>query len=152
MPATEGGDAVLREHLERLERGLVDDPAAAIGASKDLVESVCKLVLLRLDVPHDPKADVPVLVKATLSALKLHPDALAPTPSGTDAVKRILGSLSSMAVGVAELRNELGTGHGRAAVRALSARHAHLATGAATTFARFVLETLDDPRAPYRKG
>ncbi len=144
-------EAVLREHLERLERGLVDDPAAAIGASKDLIESVCKLVLLRLEVEHDTKADVPVLVKTTLKSLKLHPHALAPTGLASEAVKRILAALSSMAVGVAELRNELGTGHGRAVVRALSARHAHLATGAATTFARFVLETLEDPNAPWRK-
>lgn len=57
--------------------------------------------------------DVPVLVKITLKALKLHPEALAPTAPAGEAVKRSLGSLASMGRGVAGLRNKIGTGHGR---------------------------------------
>lgn len=152
LPVAEVDEAVLREHLARLERGLQGDPAAVIGSSKELIESVCKLVLRRLSVEHDEKADVPVLVKTTLKALKLHPETLAPTAPAGEAVKRILGALSSMAIGVAELRNEIGTGHGRGVVLKLSARHAHLAAGAATTFARLLLETLEDPEAPWRSG
>lgn len=143
---------VLREHLARLERGLDDDPAAVIGSSKELIESVCKLALQRLAVEYDETDDVPALVKTTLKALKLHPETLAPTAPAGEAVKRILGSLASMAVGVAELRNKIGTGHGRGVSFKLSARHAHLAAGAATTFTRLLLETLEDPDAPWRVG
>lgn len=151
LTVPEGVDeSVLREHLGRLEQNLFDDPAAAIGASKDLVESACKLVLTRMQVPHDGKADVPVLVRTTLKALKLHPDTLAPTAPAVEAAKRILSALGSLAVGVAELRNAVGTGHGRAAYVALAPRHAHLAVGSATTFVRMLLETLEDPSAPWR--
>lgn len=152
LPSSQVDEAVLREHLARLERGLEGDPAAVIGSSKELIESVCKLVLQRLAIHYDENDDVPALVKATLKALKLHPEALAPTAPAGEAVKRILGSLASMAVGVAELRNKIGTGHGRGVSFKLSARHAHLAAGAATTFARLLLETLDDPEAPWRAG
>lgn len=152
LPTTQVDEDVLREHLARLERGLDDDPAAVIGSSKELIESVCKLVLQRLAIKYDETNDVPALVKTTLKALKLHPEALAPTAPAGEATKRILGSLASIAVGVAELRNKIGTGHGREVSFKLSARHAHLAAGAATTFTRLLLETLEDPEAPWRAG
>jgi hypothetical protein len=143
-------ESILRQHLRRLEQSVVDDPAAAIGESKDLLESACKLVLARMNIEFDPKADVPALVKLALKELKLHPDALAPTTPAADAVRRILGALSTIAVGVAELRNAVGTGHGRSTYLALNSRHAHLAVGSATTFVRMLLETLEDPQAPWR--
>jgi hypothetical protein len=152
LPTAQVDEDVLREHLARLERGLEDDPAAVIGSSKELIESVCKLVLQRMTMRYEETDDVPVLVKITLKALKLHPEALAPTAPAGEAVKRILGSLASMAVGVAELRNKIGTGHGRGVTFKLSPRHAHLAAGAATTFTRLLLETLEDPEAPWRAG
>ncbi|MDO3110466.1 abortive infection family protein [Mycobacteroides abscessus] len=143
---------VIREHLDRLQRGMADDPAIAIGSSKELIESVCKLALGHLGEEFDDRADVPALVKQTLKALHLHPDLIAPTAPASDATKKILGSLSTLAVGVAELRNQIGTGHGRGVAHTLSARHAHLAVGASTTFTRLILETLEDPAAPWRKG
>lgn len=151
-PTRQSDEDVLREHLARLERGLPDDPAAVIGSSKELIESVCKLVLQRLEIEYEETEDVPALVKSTLKTLKLHPESFAPTAPGGEAVKRILGSLASVAVGVAELRNRIGTGHGRGVVFKLSARHAHLSASAATTFARFLLETLEDQEAPWRAG
>lgn len=86
LGATAVDEAVLREHLARLERGLDDDPAAVIGSSKELIESVCKLALQRLEIEHDEKADVPVLVRSTLKALKLHRDSVAPTAPAAEAV------------------------------------------------------------------
>lgn len=40
LPTAHVDEDVLREHLARLERGLEDDPAAVIGLSKELIESV----------------------------------------------------------------------------------------------------------------
>lgn len=58
-----------------------------------------------------------------------------------------------MTTGVAELRNRgYGTGHGLGATRAgLGARHAHLAINAARLWCQFMLDTLADPRAPWRQ-
>ncbi len=73
-------------------------------------------------------------------------------PDGTDAVKRILGVVSAIAAGLAELRNRgYGTGHGAAGARVgLRARHAHLAVNAAFTWCQLMLDTLADPEAPWR--
>ena len=62
--------------------------------------------------------------------------------------KRILSNLSQVAVGIAELRNECGLDHGRTTPTVgLGPRHAHLAVGAATTYCRMLLETLDARRS-----
>jgi hypothetical protein len=74
--------------------------------------------------------------------LGLHPESLAPTGKGSETVRRILSNLSQVAVGVAELRNEYGPDHGRAQVAVLAPRHAHLAVGCASTYARMFFETL----------
>ena len=73
-------------------------------------------------------------------------------PDGTDAVKKILGGASTIALGVAELRNRgYGTGHGAAGRRVgLSPRHAHLAVNAAVTWCQLMLDTLNDQQAPWR--
>ena len=53
-----------------------------------------------------------------------------------DSVKRILGAVTTIANGLAELRNRgMGTGHGPATARVgLRTRHAHLAVNAALTW------------------
>jgi len=58
---------------------------------------------------------------------------LGPTAPAGEAVKRILGALASMAVGVAELCNKIGTGHGRSVSIKLSPRQAHLAAARMTS-------------------
>ncbi|MET8361329.1 abortive infection family protein [Micromonospora sp. NPDC005171] len=78
----------------------------------------------------------------------------APGPDGSDAIKRLLGSVSGIAIGLAELRNRgYGTGHGPAtAPVGLGPRHARLAVNAAFTWCQLMLDTLADPKAPWRKG
>jgi hypothetical protein len=102
------------------------------------------LVLKELREPFEERADVPALVKAAQRALALHPETLAPTAPGVEITKRILSNLSQLAIGVAELRNQYGPDHGRTSVVVgLRPRHAHLAVGAATTYCRMLLETLE---------
>jgi hypothetical protein len=144
--------AAIQEHLRRMQRAVTDDPALVIGTGKELIESTAKTVLMERGVAFDEKDDVPALVKAAQVALGLHPSSLTPGPDGTDAVKRILGGVSSIALGVAELRNlGFGTGHGSAGPRVgLRARHAHLAVNAAITWCQLMLDTLADADAPWR--
>lgn len=67
-------------------------------------------------------------------------------------MKKILGGVSAIAIGVAELRNRgYGTGHGAAGERTgLGDRHAHLAVNAALTWCQLMLDTLADPMAPWK--
>ncbi|WP_442884952.1 abortive infection family protein [Arthrobacter sp. Soc17.1.1.1] len=144
----------IQEQLLRLNRAVNDDPALAIGSSKELIESTAKVVLIERGHVVDDRADLPALVKEAQHALGLHPSSVTPGPDGTDAIKKILGGVSSIAIGVAELRNRgYGTGHGPAGARTgLSERHAHLAVNAAVTWCQLMLDTLKDPAAPWRNS
>lgn len=141
----------IEDHLSRIEGSVATDPGHAIGAAKELIESTAKVVLRQLGESFDDKADMPVLVKQAQSALGLHPSVLAPTLKGAESVKKILGALSNVAIGVAELRNLYGTGHGKAErVAGLGPRHAQLAVDAASTYCRALLAAFADPAAPWR--
>lgn len=144
--------AAIREHLQRIRRAIADDPAQVVGSAKDLVESTAKIVLQARGLPVDDKAKFPTLVKSAQQALSLHSSSLTTGPDGDNSVKQILGAASSMAHGLAELRNRYGTGHGPVGARVgLSTRHAHLAVNAATTWCQLMLETLADEQAPWRE-
>ena len=130
----------IEEHLARIDP---NDPSQAISSCKSLIEATIKHVLEELSEPYDERADLPALTRQVQRSLKVHPDTIAPTVKGRDTIIRILGSLSQVSVGVAELRNEYGIDHGRTrSSRGLDPRHAGLAFGAAQTLCRFLLETL----------
>jgi len=139
------------EHMERINSTMDSDPASAISGAKALIESTTKLVLDELGETYDPKGDIPELVKHAQKALKLHSSQVAPTAKGAESIRRILSNLSQLAIGVAELRNEYGPDHGRSTpIVGLGHRQVHLAVGAASVYCRLLLETLEDPGAPWR--
>src|SRR6266699_4267340 len=146
--------SAIRQQLSRIQRAILDDPALAVGSAKELIESTAKVVLKERGLAVDEKADLPALVRDAQQALGLHPSTATPGPDGSEAVKKILGSVSGIAIGLAELRNRgYGTGHGPArAPVGLGARHAHLAVNAAFTWCQLMLDTLADPKAPWRKA
>lgn len=145
--------SAIRQQLTRIQHAVLDDPALAVGSAKELIESTAKVVLKERGQPVDDKDDLPALVRNAQQALGLHPSSKAPGPDGSDAIKKILGSVSGIAIGLAELRNRgYGTGHGPAtAPVGLGPRHAHLAVNAAFTWCQLMLDTLADPRASWRK-
>ncbi len=64
------------------------------------------------------------------------------TAKGAESIRRILGNLGAVSQGLAELRNLYGTGHGKEGkARGLSARHARLAAGCASSLTTFLFET-----------
>lgn len=144
--------SAIERHLRRLSGLAAADPEHAIGIAKELIESTAKLVLIELGATFDPKADIAKLTKAAQRELGLHTSALAPTAKGVESTRRVLGGLASIAVGIAELRNLYGTGHGQATVQVgLKPRHAQMAVDASTAYCRALLATLADPLAPWRK-
>jgi hypothetical protein len=146
--------SAIRQQLARIQRAIVDDPALAVGSAKELIESTAKVVLAERGKVVNDKADLPILVRDAQQALSLHPSSATPGPDGSDAVKKILGSISGIAIGLAKLRNRgYGTGHGPASSPVgLGPRHAHLAVNAAFTWCQLMLDTLADPQAPWRKS
>lgn len=132
----------LIQHLERIEAGIAKDPAAAIGSAKELVESVCKFVLTDYGVEYDERrTDLVELYKLVANELKLTREAVPQSSKGSRASHKVLQNLTTVVQSLAELRNELGIGHGRTAPSPALSRHARLAANAARTVVEFVLET-----------
>ena len=132
----------LSRQITRIEASIPHDPELAIGTSKELVETCCKTILQDRDVEINDKWDLAQLVKATYKELKLTPSDIPDAAKAANTIKRLLSNLATVTQGLAELRNPYGTGHGKSAgSKGLTARHAKLAAGAATTLAIFLFET-----------
>lgn len=142
----------IRLQLARLAR-LEQEPEEMIGAAKELVEATAKHVLRETGEEIPSNADLPALNKRALARLKLNPEVIAPTTKGAEVMTRILGGLAQSAGGLAELRNlGYGTGHGHdRRIAGIRRRHAEFAARSAIAYATFVLDTLNDPEAPWRR-
>lgn len=141
--ALSGADAgYVAQQITRMETAVQNDPGLAIGTAKELVETCCRTILTErgVEIPRNP--DLPMLVKLTSMELELTPADIPELAKAAKMIKRLLSNLATITQGIAELRNQYGTGHGReATTRGLTSRHAKLAVGAASTLAVFFVET-----------
>lgn len=135
----------LREHITRIEQSINSDPGQAVGSAKELVESVAKAVLISYGDASEFDT-VQKLVTAARERLNLAVDDIPDSARGAGSMRQILAGLAQIVGGTAELRNLYGTGHGRTRRAGLAPRHARLVVGAASTLARFLLETLEERR------
>ena len=134
----------IRDHLDRIERSLDDDPRLAVGSAKELVESTAKLVLKRSGVEYGKSDDLPSLVAKAHTSLGINAKQVEDSAENAVGIRTLLGAVSRIGVGMAELRNQVGTGHGQAEVPTwVTPRHARLAVGSAHVWCQFVLETLE---------
>jgi hypothetical protein len=132
----------INRQITRLEAAVEQDADLAIGTAKEFVETICKTILSERRVSHDPALEFPKLVRATLKELKLVPDEVDGQAKAANTTRQVLNNLASISNGIAELRNHLGTGHGKlASTITATPRHARLAVGAAVTLAVFLFET-----------
>lgn len=99
----------LTAHINRIEQALFDDPEAAIGSCKDLVESALKTFL---DGPAGELKGyaIPKLVKVARDELSRE---LCDLRHDDDMLK-MLSNLGQILESIATVRNKYGTGHGRA--------------------------------------
>lgn len=135
-------NAYIHRQIKRIENSIDSDPDLAIGTSKELIEACCKTILDLSSVEFEKSLELPKLVKETCKVLKLTPDDIPNDAKAADTIKRILSNFSSIAQGIAELRNIYGTGHGKIGKKGgPTSRHAKLAAGAASTMVIFLFET-----------
>lgn len=136
----------IAQQVTRLEASLCDDPELAIGTAKEFVETVCKSILETRGSTPDKRWDFPKLVSETADRLGLLPKDVDGALEGARTLRMVLQSLTTLAHGLAELRNPYGTGHGkRANAKGLELRHARLAVHAAVALATFLFETWRGP-------
>lgn len=145
LAALRDPEAILN-HLRRIEAGIETDPRLVISASKAIIETTAKAVLRARNVTMSGKETMPTLICRAVESLGL--DA-----KGTDdgSLKRIFGPLSSMPLAISEIRNKVGVDHGSEEVpRWVRPRHARLIYNSAYGWCHFMLDTLNDPDAPWR--
>jgi hypothetical protein len=135
---------VLHEHLDRIRDGLAGDPAAAIASSKELVESLLKIILDRSRVAYPPGDDLLALYRKVADLLNLKAESVPTSARGSRTAQTILRTLTTTVQSLGELRNELGLGHGRAAPSPALARHARLALNSTVALTEFLLDTWED--------
>jgi hypothetical protein len=133
--------AVLEEHLARIRDGLTSDPAAAISSSKNLLESLFRIVLDRSQIDYGAREDIPQLYRKVADLLELKAESVPGSAKGSEASQQVLRTLVTTVQSLAELRNELGIGHGQSTRSVALARHARLALNATVSIAEFVLDT-----------
>lgn len=132
---------VLEEHLVRIRDSLASDPAAAISSSKNLVESLFRIILDRSGVAYGQREDIPQLYRHVAELLDLKADSVPQSARGSESAQQILRTLVTTIQSLAELRNELGIAHGQSRRSVALARHARLALNSTVTVAEFVLDT-----------
>jgi AbiJ N-terminal domain 5 len=103
--AVELGIQDVDEHAVRIRRGLYQDPAQAIGSSKELLETVLKAVLGLHGTGPETRVDIPKLVKDANVALGLDAAGVRDRDPGARHRRQLLGSLSHIVNSAAELRN-----------------------------------------------
>ena len=123
--------------ITRMRANIVSDAPLAIGSAKEFVESLCKGILDARQVARTGKEDFPALVSMTREALGLKVN-----PKSDATLKSMLGALGTMTSSIAELRGQVGTGHGGAPeTEAPPAGVARLAVNAAVALGVFLWET-----------
>lgn len=130
------------KQISIMEQNQKDNPTEAIGKAKELLETICKTILSRLEKEIDESWEIQTLTAKTYKALKLSPDDVKEGPL-SQTVKQILGGLNSVSSGIASLRNSYGSGHGKVdSFKSLPERYAKLAIGSVSTLVVFLWETM----------
>jgi WD40 repeat protein len=135
----------LHIYIDRINASVENDPSLAIGSTKDLIEATLKTILNGCSFEYDDKKDdIPKLLKKVQEVLELTPDAASNSKKGSELIRKILHNLGSVAVGIAELRNLYGSGHGKGEkLQGITSRHARLVVGSGTALVTFLLETYE---------
>ncbi|KIP53824.1 MULTISPECIES: abortive infection family protein [Leucobacter] len=137
-----GGRAALDEQLARLRRN-IDDPAAALGFAKELLEAVMKFVIEGSGMPLPKNPKWPMLIHLSFDRLNFEFKVVDDSVPGATAVRAIYQSAKTVIESVNDLRNDHGTGHGRTLPTALREETAIYVVREAVHVAELMLSTYD---------
>lgn len=129
----------INDAVDRLNRAVdVNDLPAVVGASKELCECVAKVVLVARTEPGEG-LEYPALISKALETLGRKPGQgdVAERP-----IREIVQGASKVVSSLAEMRNKVGTGHGRATPPSANGEHASLALNATRLWCEWALDRL----------
>lgn len=135
----------LNTQLRRLSRDIESDPAAAIGACKEYLETLFKAVLDHKGVPHSQPGHIenfPDLFTKAADALGIRDETFKGNAEANEGAGFLFDGLHLIVRGIGRVRNKVGTGHGHGDSPATPA-HARLIFNSTVTVAEFVAVTWD---------
>jgi hypothetical protein len=121
----------INRHIARIRLAADSDPEQVIGSSKELLETVLDAINKDSGKPKPNK--LPKLAKQVRDYL-----GLTDAPGGS-AIAMVLSGLSQIVDGLAEIRNDHGTGHGRVDAIQLDTAAARLVADSASAQALYLL-------------
>lgn len=128
--------------LDRALRAAADDPEIAVTAACAVVESVCRSILVELEIGFPAKQDISSLYRAVRDPLGLDPMKEHVAPEIVNDVKAVLSGLVTSVQSIGSLRTHVGGAHGKEkGFRRIDARIAKLAIHSASAIALFIIET-----------
>jgi hypothetical protein len=141
----------LNHQILRIKRSIREnDPSQAIGSSKELLESVLKTILNDLDQPNST-GDIPALLKQVQKLLSIDPNNET-TKKLDDKVRKTLSNLGQVVIGVAEIRNLVGTGHGRIESHEIDQNHALLIVNSVSTISTYLINLWQEQKKQTSKN
>jgi hypothetical protein len=134
-------DTVSRD-LDRALRAATADPEIAVTAACAVVESVCRSILVELEIDFPAKQDISGLYRAVRDPLGLDPTKEGLAPEIVNDVRAVLSGLVTSVQGIGSLRTHVGGAHGKEkGFRRIDARIAKLAIHSSSSIALFIIET-----------
>lgn len=138
-------DAIKEADERLLKAKAAGDAALVVGGAKELCESIAKVVLAERGGIPDRGEDLPALITAAHRLLEFQPGEGVAQDPGT---RKLAQGLKSIVLGIGEVRNRFGTGHGRAAPSGITDEHGALAFEASYLWSSWALKRLE----PYIAG
>lgn len=118
------------------------DTDIAIGTAKELLETTCKSILKQRGQTINSDWTLPQLLKETTAILDFKPKEADDPEKAEKSIRQMLGGITSIVHGAAELRNGYGTGHGKDAnFKGLETKYAKLFVGVISEIAILYLVT-----------
>ena len=124
----------------------------AIGSAKELIESTAKYLLDERGVTYTKNDDVTQLINRAQESASVPRKRPQPDQTAVQVSNAFLAALHQWLLVLLNFATKYGTGHGVGRPRTgLGPRHAHLAVNAAFMCCQLMLDTMADPKAPWRK-
>jgi hypothetical protein len=136
--------ARIEADLKLIETFVDSQPSQAIGAAKNVAETVSRIVLAEMGLqPSQKDPTVQQLVGEAFKALDLRLTDGDDNATAMAAVRKIVAGFSQITGGLATLRNLDGGGHGRIEEKIATPNLARLTVNSSATISMFMLEELD---------
>ncbi len=125
------------EDFNRAIKNIENDPEQAIASSSSTLESICKAII-ELEGKNLPKKQTMATVLADAVAIVN----FSPKNHSEGEIKRILGGIQNVILGIGALRSGFSSAHGHGIKKyKLSCRHVRLLVNSMVTFGMFLIET-----------